>query len=222
MTSRVYRKLPGMEMEFVSGKLERDAGERAIFYEVTFDLKLDFLNFLVMANQFIPSYLDNPSNAIRPELAGFAYHHSYNDFFGAAGNIRDNPSLFALFTDPGHYMDQWASNGGPVEQRYGKPSFTVVGNQLRITTRQYFRLDAGAPPIEISDLPFMRFEWSLNLMEGHAKSTDVAPVTMVVLMYTEEDVVDVGGHSVFRGTRYLDNAALSFGPSTSAHIPVAS
>lgn len=222
MTGRVYRKLPGMEMEFVSGKLERDAGERAIVYEVTCDLKLDFLNFLVMANQYIPNYLDNPINAIRPELAGFAYHYSYNYFFGAAGNISNNPSLFALFTDRGYYMDQWATDGGPVERRYGKPSFTLVGNQLRITSRQYFRLDAGAPPIEIRDLPFIRLEWAFNLMEGHAKSTDVAPVTMVVLMYTEEDVVDVGGHSVFRGTRYLDNAALSFGPITPAHILVAS
>ncbi|WP_439820926.1 hypothetical protein ACSPX5_02920 [Pseudomonas sp. HLG18] len=222
MTGRVYRKLPGMEMEFVSGKLERDAGERAIVYEVTCDLKLDFLNFLVMANQYIPNYLDNPINAIRPELAGFAYHYSYNYFFGAAGHISDNPSLFALFTDRGYYMDQWATDGGPVEQRYGKPSFTSVGNQLRITSRQYFRLDAGAPPIEIRDLPFIRFEWAFNLMKGHAKSTDVAPVTMVVLMSTEEDVVDVDGHSVFRGTRYLDNAALSFGPITSAHILVAS
>ncbi|WP_207866298.1 hypothetical protein [Pseudomonas sp. 58(2021)] len=222
MTGRVYRKLPGMEMEFVSGKLERDAGERAIVYEVTCDLKLDFLNFLVMANQYIPNYLDNPINAIRPELAGFAYHYSYNYFFGAAGNISNNPSLFALFTDRGYYMDQWATDGGPVERRYGKPSFTLVGNQLRITSRQYFRLDAGAPPIEIRDLPFIRFEWAFNLMKGHAKSTDVAPVTMVVLMSTEEDVVDVDGHSVFRGTRYLDNAALSFGPITSAHILVAS
>lgn len=222
MTTRTYRKLPGMEMEFVSGKLERDAGERAIFYEVTFSLKLDFLNFLVMANQYIPGYLDTPINAIRPELAGFAYHYSYNYFFGAAGNISDNPSLFALFTDPGYYMDQWASDGGPVERRYGKPSFTVVGNQLRITTRQYFRLDAGAPPIEISDLPFIRFEWALNLMEGQEKSTNVAPVTRAVLMYMEEDVVDAGGQSVFRGTRYLDNASLSIGPITSAHILVAS
>ncbi|AXI60517.1 hypothetical protein DLD99_08535 [Pseudomonas kribbensis] len=139
-----------------------------------------------------------------------------------ACHFRSRDRLFAVFTDPVDYMDQWASDAGPVERRYGKPSFTVVGNQLRITTRQYFRLDAGATPIEISDLPFVRFEWALNLMEGHAKSTDVAPVTIVVLMYTEEDFVDVGGHSVFRGTRYLDNAALSFGPITPAHILVAS
>ncbi|WP_085682988.1 MULTISPECIES: hypothetical protein [unclassified Pseudomonas] len=222
MTRRVYRKLPGMEMEFVSGKLERDAGERAIFYEVTFDLKLDFLNFRVMANQFIANYLDNPINAIRPELTGLAYHYSYNYFFDAAGNISNNPSLFALFSDPGYYMDQWASDGGPIERRYGKPSFTVVGNQLRITIRQYFRLDAGAPPIEIGDLPFISFEWALNLMEGHVDSAGVAPVTMVVLMYTQEDFVDVGGNNVFRGTRYLDNPALSFGPITAAHILVAS
>jgi hypothetical protein len=221
MTGRVYRKLPGMEMEFVSGKLERDAGERAIVYEVTCDLKLDFLNFLVMANQFIPNYLDKPINAIRPELAGFAYHYSYNYFFGAAGNIRDNPALFALFTHSSFYMDQWSSGSGPLERRYEKPVFVVTNNQLRVTARQYFRLSAGSPPIEIRDLPFITFQWALNLMEGDDLSSGTAPESKVVLMQADEEVVDVGGESVFKGTHYLDNAALSFGPITQAHVLVA-
>ncbi|WP_432218972.1 hypothetical protein ACREYJ_08100 [Pseudomonas kribbensis] len=221
MATRVYRKLSGMELEFVSGRLERDAGERAIFYEVTFDLKLDFLNFMVMANQYIPNYLDWPINAIRPEMGGFAYHYAYNYFFDAAGNIRDNQALFALFTHSSFYMDQWSSGGEPLERRYEKPSFVVVNNWLRVTARQYFRLSAGSPLIEISDLPRIFFEWALNLMESDDLFSGAAPETRVVLMQADEEVVDVGGESVFKGTHYLDNAALSFGPITKAHVLVA-
>ncbi|MGY2443503.1 hypothetical protein [Pseudomonas sp. SDO52101_S400] len=221
MATRIYRKLPGMELEFVSGKLERDVAQRAIVYEVVFNLRLDFLNFMVTANQYIPKYLDIPINAIRPEFSGLAYHYAYNYFFDAAGKIRDNASLFAVFTHPGYYMDQWSSGSGPVERRYEKPAFVVVNNQLQMTARQYFRLSAGSPPIEIRDLPFLSFEWALNLMEGDGRSSGTAPETKVVLMQTDEEVVDVGGKSVFKGTHYLDNAALSFGPITRAHVLVA-
>lgn len=221
MATRIYRKLPGMEMEFVSGKLERDVAQRAIFYEVVFNLRLDFVNFVVMANQYIRNYLDNPINAIRPEIGGFAYHYAYNYFFGAAGNVRDNQALFALFTHSSFYMDQWSSGSGPLERRYEKPVFVVTNNQLRVTARQYFRLSAGSPPIEISDLPFITFQWALNLLEGDALSSGTAPETRVVLMQADEKVVDVGGESVFKGTHYLDNAALSFGPITQAHVLVA-
>lgn len=221
METRIYRKLPGMELEFVSGKLERDVEQRAIFYEVVFDLRLDFLNFMVMANQYIPNYLDGPINAIRPEVGGLAYHYAYNYFFGAAGNIRDNPALFALFAHSSFYMDQWSSGSGPLERRYEKPVFVVTNNQLRVTARQYFRLSAGSPPIEISDLPFITLQWALNLMEGDDLSSGTAPETKVVLMQADEEVVDVGGESVFKGTHYLDNPALSFGPITRAHVLVA-
>ncbi|WP_192564008.1 hypothetical protein [Pseudomonas gozinkensis] len=221
MATRIYRKLPGMELEFVSGRLERDVAQGAIYYEVVFDLRLDFVNFVVMANQYIPNYLDNPINAIRPEFGGLAYHYAYNYFFDAAGKIRDNPSLFALFTHSSFYMDQWSSGSGPLERRYEKPVFVVTDNQLRVTARQYFRLSAGSPPIEISDLPRIFFEWALNLMEGDDLSSGTAPETKVVLMQADEDVVDVGGESVFKGTHYLDNATLSFGPITQAQVLVA-
>ncbi|MHC8386173.1 hypothetical protein [Pseudomonas sp. LB3P14] len=221
MTTRVYKHLPGMEMKFVSGKLERDVAQRAIFYEATWELKLDFVNFVVMANLFIPNYLQGPTNAVRPEFNGSAYHYSYNYFFGAAGNIGDNPSLFDVFTDPIFYMDQWSSGGGSLERRYGKPSFNLVNNDLQMTVRQYFRLGPGDPPIGISDLPFIWFEWALNLMQGELKNTTVSPETKVVVMQAEEALVDVGGGSVFKRTPYLDNSALTFGPITSKQILIA-
>ncbi|ABA73301.1 hypothetical protein [Pseudomonas fluorescens] len=119
--TNVFRKCPGMEVEFVSGKLERDVAERAIFYEFKVNLKLDFLNFLVMANQFIPNYLESRINAIRPELSGLAYHISYQQLMDAAGNIRDSQALFNLFNRPSDYLDVWSSNGA-TEQRYAKPT----------------------------------------------------------------------------------------------------
>lgn len=222
MTTRVYRKCPGMEIKFVSGKLERDVAERAIFYEVTLDLELDFLNFLVMANLYIPNYLDSPINAIRPEFTGLAYHYSYNYFFDAAGKIGSNQALFDVFIHPRFYMNQWSSGGGLVEQRYEKPVFSVVDDNLRMTAKQYFRLGAANPPIEISDLPFIWFQWALNLLLGHTQASAVVPETMVVLMQAEEALVDVGGVSVFKGTRYLDNATLTFGPITQSQILIAS
>lgn len=219
MVARVYRKCPGMEIKFVSGKLERDVAQRAISYELNWDLGLDYLNFLVMANLYIPNYLESPINAIRPELTGLAYHHAYNYFFDAAGSIAGNQALFNVFTHNSFYMDRWSTGG--VEQRYEKPSFSVVNNNLRMTAKKYFRLGAGDPPIEISDLPFIWFEWALNLMEGLEQASVIAPETKVVLMQAEEVVVDVEGHNVFKGTRYLDNTKLAFGPITQSQILIA-
>lgn len=222
MTTRVYKHLDGMEMRFISGKLERDVAQRAIFYEITWELRLDFAKFKALAEIYIPSYLDSPVNAIRPELAGSAYHYSYNYFFGAAGNIVDNQTLFDLFTSAAYYMDQWSSGGGPVERRYAKPVFQMIGGNLQITSRQYFRLGAGDPPIEPADLPFIWFEWALNLMKGEMQVSAVNPETVVVVMQAEETLVDVGApHTIYKGTPYLDNRALALGPIFASHILIA-
>ncbi|MGX1184593.1 hypothetical protein AB7M29_002272 [Pseudomonas sp. F-14 TE3623] len=78
MAERQYRKLQGMELAFVSGVLEENSSERAIGYSVTFRMSLDFTHFVHMANQYIEDYLNNPLNAIRPELEGLAYHYSFS------------------------------------------------------------------------------------------------------------------------------------------------
>jgi len=85
MAERQYRKLQGMELAFVTGVLEENSFERAIGYSVTFRMSLDFTHFVHMANQYIEDYLNNPLNAIRPELEGLAYHYSYNYLFWCSG-----------------------------------------------------------------------------------------------------------------------------------------
>jgi hypothetical protein len=222
MTTRLYKHLDGMELKFIAGKLERDVAQRAIFYEMIWELTLDFAKFEAMANLYIPGYLSKPLNAIRPELAGSAYHYSYNYLFGAAGSIVDNQTLLALFSSPGYYMDQWSSGGGPVERRYDRPVFEMVGGNIQITSRQYFRLGAGDPPIEIGDLPFIWFEWALNLMRGETKASAVIPETVVVLMQAGETLVDVGGsHPLYKRTPYLDIDSLAFGPIFAKQILIA-
>ncbi|MFJ2686593.1 hypothetical protein ACIOYV_23020 [Pseudomonas sp. NPDC087342] len=211
MTVREYRKLQGMELAFVEGELKRNAGERTISYSVTFDMSLDFTHFVQMANVYIPGYLDNPINAIRPELDGLAYHYSYNYFFGAAGDIRDNKALFDVFTSPGYYMDQWSNGGLGLEQRYSKPEFTRVDGKLRITAQTDFRWEDPARQIDTADLPIIRFQWALNLLQGDTLLTDVAPTTMAIFMYAQEDLVEVEGQSMYRGTRYMKGRELSFG-----------
>jgi hypothetical protein len=209
MTRRTYRKLQGMELEFVSGVLEDNPKESAIGYIVTFKMSLDFTHFVQMANQYIPGYLGQPINAVRPELDGCAYHYAYNYFFDAAGKIHDNQALFNVFTGRENYMDQWSSGG--LEQRYGKPAFALVGEQMLITARTDLRWD-DRRQIAISDLPIIRFQWALNLMEGHSLVSGVtAPETKVVLMYAHEDLVEVEGQQLFRGTRYMKGKELSFG-----------
>lgn len=211
MAERIYRKLEGMTLEYVSGLLEENPKERSIRYSVSFDMDLDFTHFVQMANVYIPGYLDNPVNAIRPELDGLAYHYSYNYLFDAAGTIRDSQALYKLFASSGYYMDQWAT-GPDLAVRYGKPMFEVVGGKLRITARRDFRLLDATRQIEIDDLPIIQFHWALNLLQSDLTISEIsAPVTKVVLMYMDEDWVDVEGLQMLRGTRYLDREGLGFG-----------
>lgn len=221
MTTRLYKHLDGMKLKFISGKLERDVAQRAIYCQMTWELALDFAKFQAMADLYIPEYLSKPLNAIRPELAGSAYHYSYNYLFSAAGSIVDNQTLFALFSSPGYYMDEWSSGGGPVEHRYDKPVFKMEGGNFHITSRRYFRLGAGDPPIEPRDLPLIWFEWGLNLMKGDTKVSVFNPETVVVVMHAEEALVDVGGSPLYKGTPYFDSNALALGPIFAQQILIA-
>lgn len=209
---RSYRKLEGMALDFVSGRLQKNESERAIGYSVTLDMHLDFTHFVHMANVHSPGFLSIRDNAIRPELDGLAYHHAYSYLSGAAGNIHDNAALFNLFTPPDYYMDQWAE-GAALDVRYAKPVFEVQGNTLRITARRDFRLPGGTEQIEISHLPLMQFRWALNLLENHEKFPGdiAAPATKVVFMYMDEDLVEVDGEQLYRGTRYIHGNQLHFG-----------
>jgi len=209
MVERLYRKLSGMNLEFVSGRLEENSSEKAIGYVVVFRMNLDFLNFKVMADQFIPGYLNHPVNAIRPELDGMAYHYAYNYFFDSAGKITNNPTLFKVFTHPEFYMDQWSSGG--LEKRYAKPHFEVVDGQLQITARTDFRWGDGRE-IRIADLPLIYFQWALNLLESDVEFPEFkSPETKVVLGYAHEDSVEVEGVQLLRGTLYMIGAQLEFG-----------
>lgn len=211
MAERIYKNLEGMTLEYVSGQLEENPKERSIRYTVSFDLDLDFTYFVQMANIYIPGYLDNPVNAIRPELDGLAYHYSYNYLFDAAGNVRDKQALFQLFNSPSYYMDQWAE-GPELEVRFGKPTFEMVGQKLRMTARRDFRLLDRTRRIEIENLPIVQFHWALNLLQSDLTIPDItAPVTKVVLMYMHEDFVEVEGQRMWRGTRYINGKQLSFG-----------
>lgn len=218
MAERIYRKLEGMTLDYVSGQLEENPKERSIRYTVSFDLDLDFTHFVQMANVYIPDYLNNPVNAIRPELDGLAYHYSYNYLFDSAGNIRDKMALFELFTSPRYYMDQWAT-GVELAVRYSKPAFELVGQKLRITASRDLRLVDESRTIKIADLPLLQFHWALNLLQGDLAIPEItAPTTKVVLMYMQEDFVEVEGQSVFRGVKYVDRDQLTFGEITAKQI----
>lgn len=155
MADRQYRKLQGMELAFVSGVLAENSSERAIGYSVTFRMSLDFTHFVHMANQYIEDYLNDPLNAIRPELEGLAYHYSYNYLFGAAGSIGSSLALFNVFTNPLYYMTEWSA--GTLQRRYGKPEFAVVDGKLQVTSRMDFRRKDERPTL-IGDLPIIQFE----------------------------------------------------------------
>ncbi|UST75925.1 hypothetical protein [Pseudomonas siliginis] len=218
MAERIYKKLQGMTLDYVSGQLEENPKERSIRYTVSFDLDLDFTHFVQMANLYIPDYLNNPVNAIRPELDGLAYHYSYNYLFDSAGNVRDKMALFTLFTSPGYYMDQWAT-GVELAVRYGKPAFEVVGQKLRITASRDFRLVDESRTIKIADLPLLQFHWALNLLQSDLTAPDITvPVTKVVLMYMHEDFVQVEGQWVLRGVKYVDRNQLRFGTITAKQM----
>ena len=218
MAERIYKKLEGMTLDYVSGQLEQNPKERSIRYTVSFDLDLDFTHFVQMANVYIPDYLNNPVNAIRPELDGLAYHYSYNYLFDSAGNVGHKMALFALFTSPRYYMGQWASNAD-LEVRYSKPAFQIVGQKLRITASRDFRLLHDSRLITINDLPLMQFHWALNLLQADLAIPKITvPMTKVVLMYMHEDFVEVEGQSVFRGVKYVDRNQLAFGEITAKQI----
>jgi len=218
MAERIYKKLEGMTLKFVSGMLEQNIKEGSIRYTVIFDLDLDFTHFVQMANVYIPGYLNNPVNAIRPELDGLAYHYSYNYFFDAAGSIGDKFALFQLFTSPGYYMDQWAT-GPDFKVRHGKPAFEIVGKTLRVKATKDFKLLDDSGVIEIGDLPIIEFHWALNLLQSDLTIPDITgPVTKVVLMYMDEDFVEVEGQPILRGTQYLDRNGLDFGEITAKQI----
>jgi hypothetical protein len=209
MAMYVYKNLAGMKLEFVSARLDENVSEKTIGYSATFKLSLDFLNFMVNANLHIPGYLENPLNAIRPELDGMGYHYAYNYFFGAVGNITNNEALFDVFTAPLNYMSQWSSGG--LEKRYDVPVFEMIDGQLQITARADYRLDGGRQ-IKISDLPLISFQWALNLMEGHVVNSGLtAPVTKVVLMYANEPRVQVEGEMMHTDTLYMIGSELELG-----------
>jgi hypothetical protein len=209
MAERVYKHLPGMKLEFVSARLDENIGEKTIGYSARFKLSLDFLHFKVAANLHIPGFLDDPLNAIRPELEGLASHYAYNYLLSAAGNISTNEALFKVFTRLDYYMSEWSTGG--LENRYGVPGFEVVDGQLHVTARLDYRLDGGRQ-IQISDLPIIPFQWQLNLLLGDWVYPDIkAPETKVVLMYGKEPLVKVEGKPMYTGTLYAIGRELKFG-----------
>lgn len=217
MENLEYRKLQGMEVEFVSGRLEENLRERAIGYTVTFNLVLDFTHFVQMANVYIPNYLKEAANAIRPELGGLAYHNNYRPFNSDAGTIVNNAKLFELFTNRDSYMEGWI--GGEMERRYSKPEFTIVGDKLSITARQDFRWEDEGRQIEIKDLGIIPFHWALTLIEQLEKESEkLTPVSRVTLMYTQEESVVIDGVKMLKGVRYINGKALSFGPITDNQV----
>ncbi|WP_256656969.1 hypothetical protein [Pseudomonas sp. BGI-2] len=173
-------------------------------------MSLDFTNFEQISSLYIPDYLNNPINAIRPELTSFAYHYSYNYFFDAAGNTRDKEALFNVFRSPRYYMSQWSTGG--LERRYAKPQFEIIADQLHITARMDFRWE-DKRPIVVKDLPIIPFEWALNLLKGEfvGPATAVAPATVVVLGYAQEELVNQDGLEMHKGTRYMIGGKLGFG-----------
>lgn len=217
METQPFKKLQGMEVEFVSGSLEQYPRDRAIGYTVTFKLMLDFTHFVQMASAYIPGYLQDPTNAIRPELGGLAYHHTYSPFNGAAGKIINNAKLFELFTTPDSYMDGWISEA--MERRYHRPEFNIEGDLLFITARQDFRWEDPARQIEIKDLSIIPFHWALTLIVQARKEPEIiTPVSMVTLMYMQEDRVVIEGVEVLKGVRYIDGKTLCFGPITEKQV----
>lgn len=217
MEAQPFKKLLGMEVEFVSGTLEEYPRDRAIGYSVTFKLMLDFTHFVQMANVFIPGYLGERTNAIRPELGGLAYHNTYSPFNSAAGNIINNAKLFELFTSPDSYMEGWISEA--MERRYHRPQFKIEGDLLFITARQDFRWEDPERQIGIKDLGIIPFHWALTLIVQIKKEPEiVTPVSMVTLMYTQEDRVVIDGVEVLKGARYINGKTLSFGPITGKQV----
>lgn len=215
MTDQPFVKLQGMELEYLSGVFEEFPLERAIGYTMKFELVLDFVHFKHMSEVYCPGYLDEASNAIRPEMEGLGYHIIYNDIGGAPGKIINNAMLFALFTDPRWYLDEWIN--GEMERRFSKPQFEIVGNQLFVTARQIYRWEDPSRQITISDLKIIPFHWALTLIQQINKT----PASIVTLMYTEAEPVEVEGVMVLKGARYINGRTLSFGPITAEQVQTA-
>ncbi|MHC8298655.1 hypothetical protein [Pseudomonas sp. ZS1P83] len=220
-----YKNLQGMKLEFVSGVLEERPEKKEIGYTVTFKLSLDFDLFKETANTYIPGYLNQHFNAIRPELTGLAYHHSQSYFGDEAGKIHNNEKLFKRFTHSSFYFDGWLD--GNLRRRYSKPTFEIAGGQLLLTAKQDFMLENGE--IQISDLPVIPFQWALNLMQDHGLRDGLnvfeeprSPASIVILGYAQEDIVPIGDVQMLRNTRYMVGKDLSFGDIQEEQILTAS
>lgn len=221
MADQPYRKLQGMEVEFVSGVLEQRTADRAIGYTVKFRLILDFTHFKQMANAYSANYLEVSSNAIRPELEGLAYHNHYSVIGASAGKIVNSAMLFELFTDPDLYLDGWINN--EMERRFGKPEFVIEGDALLITARQDFRWEDPQREIKIEDLPIIWFDWALTLIEQRTKVSwglpeRTTPISVVTFMYPQDEVVVIEGTELLKGARYINGKELSFGPITPEQV----
>jgi hypothetical protein len=221
MADQPYRKLQGMEVEFVSGVLEQRTADRAIGYTVKFRLILDFTHFKQMANAYSANYLEVSSNAIRPELEGLAYHNHYSVIGASAGKIVNSAMLFELFTDPDLYLDGWINN--EMERRFGKPEFVIEENALLITARQDFCWEDPQREIKIEDLPIIWFDWALTLIEQRTKVSwglpeRTTPISVVTFMYTKDNVVVIEGTRLLEGVRYINGKTLSFGPITPEQV----
>jgi len=95
----------------------------------------------------------------------------------------------------------------------------LVGQKLRIIASRDLRLVDESRTIKIADLPLLQFHWALNLLQGDLAIPEItAPTTKVVLMYMQEDFVEVEGQSVFRGVKYVDRDQLTFGEITAKQI----
>jgi hypothetical protein len=210
MTTLIYRRLEGMALGFVSGVLEQDDAAKTLSYTVTFRMELDFTHFKVTSKAIIPDYLDTPTNAIRPELGGLAYHFAYNYFFSAAGNINSSKELCDVFADPRFYMHDWSATD--LQHRYHQPEFTFFDGQVQLTARRDYRWTNGRQ-VEITDLPPIPFDWSLNIMQGHRVEAQqiAAPGSVALLGYVHPEFVDVGNVRMRKGTRYMIGSTLQLG-----------
>ncbi|WP_338525708.1 hypothetical protein NUH87_09305 [Pseudomonas batumici] len=218
MNNEPYERLEGMGLLFVSGRLEDKPEIGAIGYSITFRLLLDFDRFKEAADAHIPGYLDSPVNAIRPELAGLAYHYWYNYFSSAAGRIHSFEQLCRVFSNSNDYMSDWSANG--LSRRYGKPVFEFFDDDVFITVQQDYRWSDRKRQVVIADLPIIEFQWALNLMLGHDLLAR-APTAVVVLGYFHEDKVKVEDTRLNRGILYMKGSDLHFGKLTASDIRTA-
>ncbi|AZE50401.1 hypothetical protein C4K04_4746 [Pseudomonas chlororaphis] len=225
LPTREYVHLEGMELDFQGGSLSR-AG-RGLKYDVEFKLKLNFNSFKEVTDKYIPGYLINGENAIRPELGGLAYHTSYNYFGDSAGKIDSTEKLFSIFDSPTNYIDSWAFTSDGMKVRYEKPKFEVTDGAIIITASKYFLWQDDEREFMETDLPLLRFDWALNIMAGHfllrrAPFESInAPGSVAVLGYFESEIVEEEGAQMNKGTLYIVGSRLEPGQITRDKIRVA-